>query len=73
MDTGILPTVKRDADDEDIYILAEGLRVSLAGLPDLGPTLSAAFPGSSHETYFLARQSLYGSSQIADLGDGRFQ
>ncbi len=54
MDTGILPTIKRDADDEDIYILAEGLMVSLAGLPDLGPTLFAAFPGSSHETYFLA-------------------
>ena len=52
---------------------AEQFVVSLAGLPDLGPTLFAAFPSSSHETHFLAGQSLYGSSQIADLGDGRFQ
>jgi hypothetical protein len=49
------------------------LMVSLAGLHDLGPTLFAAFPSSSHKTHFLAGQSLYGSSQIADLGDGRFQ
>jgi hypothetical protein len=33
---------------------AERLMVSLAGLPDLGPTPFAAFPSSSHETHFLA-------------------